>query len=52
MGLFRPQPGQTVGRRYLRAIGLNFKGLLWCAIILLLAAIYEAVEILLIVSKG
>ena len=50
LALFRPQPGQSVGRRYLRAARVNLKGLAW--LVLLVAAIYEALEVILIVSRG
>ena len=52
LALFRPQPGQSVGQRYLHAAGVNLKGLAWCALVLLVAAIYEALEVILIVSRG
>jgi hypothetical protein len=52
LALLQPRPGQSLGRRYLRAAGLNLKGLGWCAAILLLAAIYEAIEVILIVARG
>jgi len=37
---------ETTGRRYLRAVGLNLKGLLLVAIVLAVAAIYEAIEVI------
>ncbi len=37
---------ETTGRRFLRAIGLNLKGLLLVALVLAVAAIYEAAEVI------
>ena len=45
--LFQPAPGETLGRRYVRALILNLKGSLLVALVLLVAAGYEAVEVIL-----
>jgi hypothetical protein len=45
--LFRKAEGPTAPRRYGRALLLNVKGNLWVAIVLVVAAIYEAIEVIL-----
>lgn len=45
--LFRRAEGPTLPRRYGRALLLNIRGNLWVAIILAVAAIYEAIEVIL-----
>jgi hypothetical protein len=45
--LFRKAEGPGLARRYGRALLLNVKGNLWVAIVLAVAAIYEAVEVIL-----
>lgn len=52
LALLRREPGVSAGRRYLRAASLNLKGLIWCGIVLLIATLYEATEVILIVSRG
>lgn len=51
IALFQARPEQSMGQRYLRAAGLNLKGLVWCAIVLGIAATYEAIEVISIASK-
>ena len=46
--LFRPQPGITIRKRYARAVVLNLKGNLLVFLVLALAAIYEATEVILL----
>ena len=45
--LFRSAEGPTVGRRYGRALMMNVRGNLLVIIVLVVAAIYEAVEVIL-----
>jgi len=45
--LFRKAEGPGVGRRYGKALLMNVRGNLWVAIVLVVAAIYEAVEVIL-----
>jgi len=45
--LFRKSEGQGVGRRYGKALLMNVRGNLWVAIVLVVAAIYEAIEVIL-----
>ena len=45
--LFRKAEGPSVGRRYGKALLMNVRGNLWVAIVLVVAAIYEAVEVIL-----
>jgi len=45
--LFRKAEGQGVGRRYGKALLMNIRGNLWVAIVLAVAAIYEAIEVIL-----
>ncbi|MHC4463230.1 MAG: hypothetical protein ACYS6W_11270 [Planctomycetota bacterium] len=45
--LFRKAEGQGVGRRYGKALLMNVRGNLWVAIVLVVAAIYEAIEVIL-----
>ena len=47
--LFRRQPGVTIRKRYTRAIVLNLQGNLLVFLVLTLAAIYEATEVILLV---
>lgn len=51
IALFQARPGQSLGRRYLHAAGVNLKGLVWSAIVLGIAAIYEAIEVIAIAPK-
>lgn len=44
--LFRKAEGPSVGRRYGKALLMNVRGNLWVAIVLVVAAIYEAVEVI------
>jgi len=45
--LFRKAEGPTAPRRYGRALLMNVRGNLWVAIVLAVAAIYEAIEVIL-----
>jgi len=45
--LFRKAEGPTLPRRYGRALLMNVRGNLWVAIVLAIAAIYEAIEVIL-----
>lgn len=45
--LFRKKEGPTVGRRYGRALLLNVKAYMVVAVLLIVAALYEAVEVIL-----
>jgi hypothetical protein len=45
--LFRKAEGPGVGRRYGKALLMNVRGNLWVAIVLVVAAIYEAIEVIL-----
>ena len=45
--LFRKAEGPGLARRYGRALLLNVKGNIWVAIVLAVAAIYEAIEVIL-----
>ncbi len=49
--LFRPQAGASAGKRYARAIVLNLKGNLLVLLVLALAALYEATEVILVVVR-
>jgi hypothetical protein len=45
--LLRPAPGSTLGAQYAKALAINLKGLLLVAIVLAVAAAYEATEVIL-----
>jgi hypothetical protein len=45
--LFRKAEGPTAPRRYGRALLMNVRGNLWVAIVLVVAAVYEAIEVIL-----
>lgn len=44
--LFSPREGESLGRRYLRALMINIKGNLLVFIVLAIAATYEAIEVI------
>ena len=50
LALFRSHSGQPVIRRYLHAAGVSLKGQIWVAAVLLIAAIYEAIELILMMK--
>ena len=50
--LLRPSEGPTVWRRYGRAVMLNLRGSLLVLIVLMVAALYEAAEVILMMKMG
>lgn len=50
--MLRPSEGPTVWRRYGRAVVLNLRGNLLVLIVLLVAALYEAAEVILMMKMG
>jgi hypothetical protein len=50
--LFRKSEGPNVGERYVRALMMNVRGNLLVIIVLVVAAIYEAVEVILMMNRA